>query len=191
MVKFINAGYDAVKAASPSTKVIIHIDRAHDDGLDKGFFSGLKTNGGKWDVSGTDASGGTFSDIQYTVNDLAASFNTPGAGDGGVMMCEIEPPNEYGSNNNAFNPVPNFDFVTNFLTIMRAIPNGKGAGVIYWEAEADPTGAATCNLPSPTTNPRRCWTRFARRSCKRAARTSSEATASPCNSREPTWAGGC
>ncbi len=137
-VRFINAGYDAVKAADPNIKVIIHIDRAHNDGLDKGFFSSLKASGGKWDVSGTDVSGGLFSDIQYTVNDLAASFNTPGAGGDGVMMCEIEPPNEYGRNNNQFNPYPDFDFVTNILNIMRAIPNGKGVGAVYWEAQADP-----------------------------------------------------
>ena len=104
----------------------------------KDFFTTLKANGGKWDVSATDTSANLPSDIQSTVNDLAASFNTPGAGGGGVLMMEIDPPNEYGSNNNAFNPNPNFDFVTNMLNVMRAVPNGKGVGALYWEPEADP-----------------------------------------------------
>ena len=138
LTKFINAGYNAVKAIDPNIKVVIHIDRAHIDSLDKGFFTTLKNNGGHWDVSATDTSDNDPVDIQTTVNDLAASFNQPGAGGDGVLMMEIDPPNEYGSNNNLFNPNPNFDFVTNMLTVMRAVPNGKGVGALYWEPEADP-----------------------------------------------------
>ncbi len=138
LAKFINAGYNAVKAIDPNIKVVIHIDRAHTDSLDKNFFTTLKNNGGHWDVSATDTSANLPGDIQVTVNDLAASFNTPGQGGGGVLMMEIDPPNEYGSNNNSFNPYPNFDFVTNMLNVMRAVPNGKGVGALYWEPEADP-----------------------------------------------------
>ena len=138
LTKFINAGYNAVKAIDPNIKVVIHIDRAHIDSLDKGFFTTLKNNGGHWDVSATDTDDNDPADIQTTVNDLAASFNTPGAGGDGVLMMEIDPPNEYGSNNNSFNTNPNFDFVTNMLNVMRAVPNGKGVGALYWEPEADP-----------------------------------------------------
>ena len=136
LAAFINAGYNAVKAVNPTIKTVIHIDRAHDDSLDKGFFTTLKGNGGHWDVSATDVSGGTYSDIQQTVNDLAASFTAPGQGGAGVMMLEMEPPDIYSGS--TYNPLPNFDFVNYILNIMRGVPGGKGLGSIYWEPEADP-----------------------------------------------------
>ncbi len=140
----INAGYDTVKSIDPNIKVVIHIDRAHNDGLNKGFYTSLKNAGGEWDVSGTDCFSGTFSDIAYTMNDLASSFtqvydpvnNVPGQGGDGVMMCEIEPPGIYDSNGN-LSTIPNFDYVTGVLNLMRNIPNHKGVGAIYWEPEAD------------------------------------------------------
>jgi endoglucanase len=137
LAAFVNAGYNAVKAIDPNIKVIVHIDRAHSDSVDKGFFTALQSNGGKWDVSGSDCSSGTFSDMAFTMNDLAASFNQPGQGGDGVMMCEIEPPDIYESNG-TYNPNPNFDYVTSVLNLMRAVPNGKGLGAVYWEPEADP-----------------------------------------------------
>ena len=138
LANFINAGYNAVKAIDPNIKIVIHIDRAHSDSINKNFFTNLKKNGGHWDVSATDTNTNDPTDIQATVNDLAASFNTPGAGGDGVLMMEIDPPNEYGSSNNLFNPYPNFDFVNNMLTVMRAVPNGKGVGALYWEPACDP-----------------------------------------------------
>ena len=143
VAKIINAGYDTVKSINPNIKVVIHIDRAHDDALNKGFYTSLKNAGGKWDVSGTDCFSGTFSDMAYTMDDLAASFtqvydpvtNVPGQGGDGVMMCEIEPPGIY-SNGNLYT-IPNFDYVTSVLNLMRNVPNHKGVGAIYWEPEAD------------------------------------------------------
>ena len=136
LATFINAGYYAVKAVNPMIQTVIHIDRAHDDALDKGFFTTLQGNGGHWDVSATDVSGGTYSDIQATVNDLAASFTAPGQGGDGVIMMEMEPPDIYSGS--TYNPLPNFDFVNYILNIMRGVPGGKGLGSIYWEPEADP-----------------------------------------------------
>jgi autotransporter-associated beta strand protein len=136
LVTFINAGYNAVKAVDPNIKVVVHIDRAHSDSIDKGFFTTLKNDGGKWDVSGTDFSGGTYSDTSFTMDDLAASFNTPGQGGAGVMMCEIEPADIYSGT--TYNPNPAFDTVTNIVNLMRAVPGNKGLAAIYWEPEADP-----------------------------------------------------
>ena len=144
LVKILNAGYDTVKSIDPNIKVVIHIDRAHNDSLDKGFYTSLKNNGGEWDVSGTDCDSGTFSDISYTMNDLATSFtqvydpvnHVAGQGGDGVMMCEIEPPGIFDGNGN-YNPNPTFDYVTSVVNLMRAVPNGKGVGATYWEPEAE------------------------------------------------------
>jgi hypothetical protein len=48
----VNSGYDAVKAVNPSTKVIVHISNAYDNALFRWIFDGLRSNGGKWDVTG-------------------------------------------------------------------------------------------------------------------------------------------
>ena len=144
LAKFVNAGYYAAKAIDPNIKVVIHIDRAHNDGLDVGFFNTLKQCNGHWDVSATDTSADLVSDISQTVDDLATKFSTPGFGGEGVLMMEMEPPTVYP--NNTYNPyidvssgtTRDFNFVTDILKLMRAVPGGKGVGALYWEGEADP-----------------------------------------------------
>ena len=45
-----NAGYDAVKAVFPDTKVIVHLQNGQTNSHYRWLFGGLKNNGGKWDV---------------------------------------------------------------------------------------------------------------------------------------------
>ena len=54
MVKLFNKAYDAVKAVSPSTQVIIHHSYGHDGkiAICRSFFKTLKDNGGKFDIVG-------------------------------------------------------------------------------------------------------------------------------------------
>ena len=142
LAELINAGYSAVKNIDPNIKVVLHIDRAHSDSVDAGFFHSMQNAGAHWDVSATDTSNDLSSAITQTVNDLAATFNQPGQGGDGVLMMEMEPPTIYP--NNTYTPYGNFstegdfDFVSDITRIMRAVPGGKGLGTIYWEGAADP-----------------------------------------------------
>jgi arabinogalactan endo-1,4-beta-galactosidase len=52
MAELFNKGYDAVKAVSPTTKVIIHLDAAGDAGKYDWFFGALNSAGGKYDIIG-------------------------------------------------------------------------------------------------------------------------------------------
>ncbi len=52
MAALFNEGYDAVKAVSPGTKVIIHLDDAGNTDKYQWFFNALKTAGGKFDLIG-------------------------------------------------------------------------------------------------------------------------------------------
>ena len=137
LASFLNAGYYAVKAIDPNIKVVIQIDRDHDDGISRGFFDDLKRNGGHWDISGPDCDGGHLSDIAYTMNDCATRYNTPGQGGDGVMMTEFEPPNMF-DDRGRFNPNPNIDLITSYQNLIRAVPGGKGLGTVFWEAIDDP-----------------------------------------------------
>jgi len=52
MAELFNRGYDAVKAVSTNTKVIIHLDDAGNSGKYDWFFGALTTAGGKYDIIG-------------------------------------------------------------------------------------------------------------------------------------------
>jgi len=52
MAELFNQGYDAVKAVSPNTKVIIHLDDAGNSGKYDWFFGSLSAAGGKYDIIG-------------------------------------------------------------------------------------------------------------------------------------------
>jgi len=53
MAELFNKGYDAVKAVSPDTKVIIHLDDAGNSGDYDWFYGSLSAAGGKYDIIGT------------------------------------------------------------------------------------------------------------------------------------------
>ena len=48
----VNSGYDAVKAVSPNSKVIVHVSNAYDNALFRWNFDGLRANGARWDIIG-------------------------------------------------------------------------------------------------------------------------------------------
>ena len=52
LAKMLNAGYDAVKAVSPDSQVIIHIANGSKDSVFTWFFDKYKNAGGKFDVIG-------------------------------------------------------------------------------------------------------------------------------------------
>jgi len=48
----VNSGYNATKAVFPSASVIVHLANGYDDATFRWFFDNLKSQGGKWDVTG-------------------------------------------------------------------------------------------------------------------------------------------
>jgi arabinogalactan endo-1,4-beta-galactosidase len=52
LAKLINQGYDAVKAVSPSSKVVLHLDRGQDNAWFRTWSDNAKANGAKYDVIG-------------------------------------------------------------------------------------------------------------------------------------------
>lgn len=72
MVHLFNRAYDAVKAVSPSTQVIVHHSYGHDGkiAICRSFFQNLKNNGGKFDIVG-----GSY--YPYWASIQNSSDNTP------------------------------------------------------------------------------------------------------------------
>lgn len=123
----VNAGYNAVKSVSDSSKVIVHISNGFDNSLFRWVFDGLKNNGAQWDIIGMSLypSSSNWSDLntQCLVNmtDMVTRYNTP------VMICEV---GMSWTDSTICN-----SFITDLIAKTKSIANGKGLGVFYWEPE--------------------------------------------------------
>ncbi|MFB9844336.1 glycoside hydrolase family 53 protein [Mucilaginibacter ginsenosidivorans] len=124
----VEAGYQAVKSVSSTTKVIVHVSNGFDNDLFRYLFDGLKNNGAHWDIIGMSLYPSTTNyttldtQCQSNINDMVARYGTP------VMLCEI--------GMQANQPGISRDFLTDIITKVNAISNNNGLGVFYWEPEA-------------------------------------------------------
>ena len=126
--QLINTGYDAVKSVFPSAKVIVHISNGWNRSLFQWMFNGLKTNGAKWDVIGMSMYP-TATDWQTlnaqcsaNMNDMVSRYGTE------VMIVEVGMPWD--------GPEVSKSFISDLMTKVKAVPNEKGLGVLYWEPQA-------------------------------------------------------
>ena len=129
LVGLINAGYAAVKAVDPQTKVIVHLDRGDNNGLFRRFFDHLQRAGGKFDVIGlsyypnlsqADNSQG-IERLGENLDDMAARYQKE------VMVVEVGGQEDEAARAGAM--------LGAVLRKVRAVPENKGLGVIYWEPE--------------------------------------------------------
>jgi arabinogalactan endo-1,4-beta-galactosidase len=126
---FIDQGYAAVKAVSPTTKVIVHFAKGEDNGAFRYFFDGLQGQSARWDVMGLSLypeadTWPTFTArAQANMNDLVARY--PGKE---VMVVE--------TGLASYVPVATRQLLLDLIAKTQAVPGGKGLGVLYWEPQA-------------------------------------------------------
>ncbi len=126
--KFFIAGYNAVKAASPSSKVMVHVSNGYDNALFRWNLDGLKANGAVWDVIGmslypSTANWSTLNSQCLTnMNDMVARYGSE------IMVCEVGMSWDQAATCNSF--------ITDLITKVKSVSNNKGVGVFYWEPEA-------------------------------------------------------
>lgn len=126
--QLIASGYDAVKAASPTSKVIVHISNGWDNALFRWIFDGLSANGGKWDIIGmslypTAANWSTLNTQCLTnMNDMTLRYNRP------VMIVEVGMSWDQATACKAF--------LDDLITKTKSVLNNKGLGVFYWEPQS-------------------------------------------------------
>jgi len=120
----INSGYNAVKAVSPSTEVVIHLATLSNLSDFEWFFDTLKADGGKFDVIGASYydGPGTLATITTNLNTLAARYSKP------VMICEI------GHTESDY--IGSADDVKSAIEALKAVPDSRGLGLFYWEPDA-------------------------------------------------------
>ncbi|MBL7740870.1 MAG: glycosyl hydrolase 53 family protein [Chitinophagaceae bacterium] len=126
--QLVNAGYDAVKAVSPSSKVIVHVSNGFDNSLFRWLFDGLKNNGGKWDVTGmslypSPSAWQTFNNQCYTnMTDMVARYDKE------VMIVEVGMSWDQ--------PAACKSFIADLIVKTKALAGNKGLGVLYWEPQS-------------------------------------------------------
>jgi arabinogalactan endo-1,4-beta-galactosidase len=140
LAQLINRGHDAVKAVSPGSLVILHLDRGNDAARFRNWFDNARANGARYDMIGlsyypwwlpgkpdyTQSIG----DLGRNMNALAARYGKP------VMVVEVGGEDRQADNTYAM--------LVAVQRTVKAVPNGQGKGLIYWE----PQGA-------------RSWSRYA------------------------------
>jgi arabinogalactan endo-1,4-beta-galactosidase len=130
LTQLLNQGYKVVKAVDPSIKVIVHLDRGNDKALFAWFFGNITKRGAKYDVIGmsyyphwlgSDYTK-TIEDLGQNLQDMATTYKKE------VMIVEVGGHYQKAQNT--------FDLLTAVISKVKAVPNGKGLGVIYWEPQS-------------------------------------------------------
>ncbi|MEC5384434.1 glycosyl hydrolase 53 family protein [Uliginosibacterium sp. H3] len=121
----VNCGYDAVKAVSASSRVIVHLSNAYDNALFRWMFDGLKNNGAKWDIIGmslypTTSDWPTLnSQAASNIKDMRSRYGKD------VMIVEVGLDASPASTSKSF-----------LQDILAKARSAGAIGVFYWEPES-------------------------------------------------------
>ena len=129
LAQLITSGYKAVKAISPTSKVIVHLDRGNDNALYRGFFDAMTTNGASYDVIGMSYYPYWLNqDYKSSINDLTNNMKDMVSRYGKeVLIAEVG--GDYSAVQNTY------AMLVAVQRAVKSVPNSKGLGVFYWEPE--------------------------------------------------------
>ena len=126
--RLFDQGYAAVKASSPSSKVIAHVSNGFNSSTSRYIFGGLMANNARFDVMGLSLYPGISdwptltAQCQANMNDLVGRY--PGKE---VMVVE--------TGMLADAPIPSQQMLLDLIAKTQAVPDNKGLGVLYWEPQ--------------------------------------------------------
>jgi arabinogalactan endo-1,4-beta-galactosidase len=129
LAQLLNKGYEATKAVNPLIKVVVHIDQGNDNLRFKSFFDNITIHNVKYDVIGMSYYPyylgsnytATILNLENNLKDMVSRYGKE------VMVVEV---------GGDYTLVQNTkDMLTAVITAVKAVPNNKGLGVIYWEPQ--------------------------------------------------------
>ena len=133
LAQLLNKGYDATKAINPAIKVIVHLDQGNDNTKFRWFFDSATANYVRYDVIGMSYYPYWLnSDYTTTISNLATNLNDMASRYGKEVMV-VEVGGDYTLAQNTH------DMLVAVINAVKAVPNNKGLGVIYWEPEGEKT----------------------------------------------------
>lgn len=131
LAQLINKGYEAIKAVSPKSKVILHVDQGNNNQRFRSWFDSARSNAAKYDVIGLSyypywLKGNpdytlSIDDVGNNLNDMALRYGKE------VMVVEV--------GGEDFKVQNTYDMLLAVQKKVKEVPDGKGLGVIYWEPE--------------------------------------------------------
>lgn len=131
LAQLLNKGYDAVKAVSPGTKVILHVDQGNNNQRFRTWFDNATSRSVKYDIIGLSYYPWWLQghpDYTLSIDDLANNMNDMVSRYGKeVMVVEI--------GGEDTKPQNTYDMLVAVQQKLKAIPGKKGLGLIYWEPE--------------------------------------------------------
>jgi hypothetical protein len=140
----LKEGYRAVKDCSPSTQVMLHIAEGGDNELARWWFDNALEREAPFDVIGLSYYPywhGALADLQNNLNDIAIRYDkdiivvetaypfTPGDNDGLQNIIRFQTTRGYPAT-----PEGQVRMLGDIMTIVRAVPDGRGLGTFYWDA---------------------------------------------------------
>jgi arabinogalactan endo-1,4-beta-galactosidase len=158
LAALLKQGYNAVKACSPSTLVMLHIANAGDDGGARWWFDNAQSRGVQWDVTGLSYYSywhGTLAAMSYTVQDMKARYGKR------VVIAETAYPFTLAENDSETNVINSANQLTsgypampkgqrdNLKDVVKTARAAGALGVFYWE----PTWTAVPGNGWDPTNP--------------------------------------
>jgi arabinogalactan endo-1,4-beta-galactosidase len=145
LAALLKEGYRAVKDCSSSTLVMLHIAEGGDNELARWWFDNITRRDVPFDVIGISYYAfwhGSLAQLQYNLNDISTRY------DKDVIVVETayaftDQEDDFLSNiANREMAVPGYPFtpegqramLRDVMSVVRAVANGRGLGVFYWDA---------------------------------------------------------
>lgn len=129
LAQLLNKGYEATKAVDKNIKVIVHLDEGNNSKKFRWFYDNAKANNVKYDVIGLSYYPFWIkSDYKENIADLANNLNDMATRyDKEVMVVEVGGIDTQEQNT--------YDMLVAVIKAVKAVPNNKGLGIIYWEPQ--------------------------------------------------------
>jgi arabinogalactan endo-1,4-beta-galactosidase len=145
LADLLKAGYQAVQDCSPSTRVMLHIAEGGDNDLARGWFDNMTRRGVPFDVIGLSYYPfwhGSLAQLQFNLFDISVRYDKD--------VVVVETAYAFTDQEDDFLPniasshmaTPGYPFtpegqramLRDVMGVVRAVPQGHGLGVFYWDA---------------------------------------------------------
>ncbi|BCB82260.1 hypothetical protein GCM10022251_46850 [Phytohabitans flavus] len=161
LASLLTAGSNAVKAVNSSTQVMLHLAEGGNNSQHRWWFDQAVSRGVPFDVIGVSHYiywHGSIASLQTNINDLASRYGKPvvvaETAYGFTLAQDDSEPNIFNSSLQQTGGYPataqgQADALRAVINAVKAVPNGRGLGVFYWE----PTWTAVSGNGWDPTNP--------------------------------------
>lgn len=145
LADLLKEGVRAVKDASPSTRVMLHIAEGGDNELARWWFDNITSRGVTFDLIGISYYPywhGTLGQLQTNLNDISARYDKDVVvvetayaftarsldGLGNIMKNNMATPGY------PLTPEGQRAMLHDVMSVVRSVPGGRGLGIFYWDA---------------------------------------------------------